>query len=130
MTVAGKPTPGKVLDLAEQLTHRQLEQLWPRLNDLRVRKNPGVLSRRETEILRRLYIPASPAEVERFRQLTEKRRRSGLSTTEQTEVEHLVDGFDRLNLERTELLTELSGLRGVSGRTLGQSLGLPRTEYV
>ncbi len=130
MTVAEKPTPRRVLDLAGQLTHRQLEQIWPKLHHLRVQKTPGVLSPRETEILKGLNAPAPAAKVDRFRKLTAKRDDKGLSSAEQREMERLVDVFDTLDLERAGLLAELARLRGVPGSTLIQSLGLPRTEYV
>jgi hypothetical protein len=86
--------------------------------------SPSVVSKRETELLKRVNTGLSETQASRLKSLDARRREEALTPEEHAELLRLVDESEQLTLGRAEALVELARLRGATVRSLMNDLGL------
>ena len=113
----------------EQLSTPDLEQLVDRVLTIRARRRAPSLSRKETELLRKINQGLPVVTQQRFDELTAKRRAEMLNQEEHQELLQVLDQIEQHDVKRLEALAELSQLRNVSIRVLMKDLGIHSPDY-
>lgn len=113
----------------EQLSTPDLEQLVDRVLTIRARRRAPSLSRKETELLRKINQGLPVDTQQRFDELTAKRRAEMLNQEEHQELLQTLDQIEQHDVKRLEALAELSQLRNVSIRVLMKDLGIHSPDY-
>lgn len=113
----------------EQLSTPDLEQLVDRVLTIRARRRAPSLSRKETELLRKINQGLPVDTQQRFDELTAKRRAEMLNQEEHQELLQTLDQIEQHDVKRLEALAELSQLRNVSIRVLMKDLGIHSPGY-
>ena len=113
----------------EQLSTPDLEELVDRVLTIRARRRAPSLSRKETELLRKINQGLPVDTQQRFDELTAKRRAEMLNQEEHQELLQTLDQIEQHDVKRLEALAELSQLRNVSIRVLMKDLGIHSPDY-
>lgn len=113
----------------KQLSTPDLEQLVDRVLTIRARRRAPSLSRKETELLRKINQGLPVDTQQRFDELTAKRRAEMLNQEEHQELLQTLDQIEQHDVKRLEALAELSQLRNVSIRVLMKDLGIHSPGY-
>ena len=87
-------------------------------------------SQRERVFLANIARGAPAPLLQEYRSLVEKRRKGGLSTTEQARIVAVADELESFNVRWMRWLTELAGLRSTSVSRLMSTLELPARPHV
>ena len=115
----------RLLEVAEQLSLPDLEQLLDKLLALRAQRVAPSLSADETSLLMKINNSVLPEEVRhRYRKLIKKRQEENLTEDEYNELLRLSDESEQRQAERLEALIELARLRNTSLRELMNALGI------
>lgn len=121
-------TVDTILDAVKQLTPSELEKFTQQVNLIQAQRKTPHLSRRETELLKKIS-EGLPLEVLRpFRELREKMEVETITEAEHTELLRLVDEVEKYDVERLQWLIELAQLRRQTVPELIDTLGL-RPQY-
>jgi len=113
----------------EQLSTPDLEQLVDRVLTVRARRRAPSLSRKETELLRKINQGLPVGIQQRFDELTAKRRAETLNPDEHQELLQVLDQIEHHDVKRLEALAELAQVRNVSIRVLMKDLGIHSPDY-
>ena len=113
----------------EQLSTPDLEQLVDRVLTVRARRRAPSLSRKETDLLRRINQGLPVGKQQRFDELTVKRRADTLNPDEHQELLQVLDQIEQHDVKRLEALAELAQVRNVSIRVLMKDLGIHAPDY-
>jgi hypothetical protein len=113
----------------EQLSTPDLEQLVDRVLAIRARRRAPSLTRKETDLLRRINQGITPNKQVRFDELTAKRRADTLTSSEHQELLELLDLIEQHDVKRMEALAELAQLRNLPIRVLIKDLGIHPSDY-
>ena len=113
----------------EQLSTPDLEQLVDRVLTIRARRRAPSLSRKETELLRKVNQGLPVGTQQRFDELAAKRRTETLNPDEHQELLQVLDQIEQYDVKRLEALAELAQVRNVSIRVLMKDLGIHPPDY-
>ena len=113
----------------EQLSTPDLEQLVDRVLTVRARRRAPSLSRKETDLLRKINQGLPISTQQRFDELTAKRRADTLNTDEHQELLQALDQIEQYDVKRLDALAELAQVRNVSIRVLMKDLGIHSPDY-
>jgi hypothetical protein len=114
----------QLLEAVLQLPERELEQFVAKAISIKARERSQALTEREAELLLEINQGLPRATQRRLNQLIEKRRAETISAKELRELKTLTDQIEEADVNRLELLIELSHLRNVPLRKLIKQLGL------
>jgi hypothetical protein len=114
----------QLLEAVLQLPERELEQFVAKAISIKARERSQALTEREAELLLEINQGLPRATQRRLNQLIEKRRAETISAKELRELKTLTDEIEEADVNRLELLIELSHLRNVPLRKLIKQLGL------
>ncbi len=97
-----------------ELNLLELDEVMNRIVGLRKQKLPNVLSKIESDLLRKIN-HAAPTEIQkRYDFLIKKRKNESLKVTELQELLELTSYFENQNVQRLGYLIELAKVRNVS----------------
>jgi len=103
-----------VFQKLSELNLLELDEVMNKVVGLRKQKLPNVLSKIETDLLRKINHPA-PTEIQkRYDFLIKKRRNESLKVTDQQELLELTSYFENQNVQRLGYLIELAKVRNIS----------------
>jgi hypothetical protein len=124
-----KVTPMQVMDDLARLTGRQLETVIQRASVLRLQKRKGVMSARESDLMRVINRGLSAEKSARLNQLQEKLREETIHPRERQQLLRLSDELEKLGAQRLKALIELAVVRKKSVPKLMVELGLNDAGY-
>lgn len=114
----------QLLQALDQMPQTEFEQVAEQVLALRLRRNAAVLSVQESELLLKIN-QGLPADLQqRYNDLITKRDASNLTPEEYTELLHLTDQVEQLEVERLEHLAILAGIRQRTVPQLMHDLGI------
>lgn len=119
-----KVTFQDLLSGVEQLSKKDLEQFLENVLKIRAKKNTSVLSKKETELLKKINVSIPEETRKRFEVLKEKRELGTLTESENQEAVKIIDLMEIQQVERLTALLELSKLKNIPFRELGLKLGI------
>ncbi len=127
LTIAKRrhPTSAAILRDLEALPFDALNHLIPRIDALRLRKHPQVLSSRETWLLKRVQTGLPAALRQEHERLMNRRDEGTLAASDRKRLNALVAEIDAHQAKHLEWLIELAALRKISVSVLVKRLGLP-----
>ncbi len=114
-----------LLQVAGQLSLRELEELEARLRELRARRQAPSLPSAESALLLRINEPPDATAEARYAELRARLIDGTLTSTEHQELVALSDAREEQWAQRLEAVAELARLRGVGLMEMMQELGLP-----
>lgn len=112
-----------------QLSPSELEKLFAQLFSVNVLHEEQRLSNAETELLMKINEGVSDAAQLSYDELIAKRNKNSLTDEEYSELLHLTDHIEMLDVKRIEYLTELAYIRNKPLALLMNELGITAQEY-
>lgn len=109
---------------AEQLDNRSLDTLIANILSLRIQRETPDNQRKEAILLKKINKSLPIGQIERFKELNQKRLEETIASEEYTELLILLDKIEKLNVSRLKYLTSLALLRKVTVRELMKQLGI------
>jgi uncharacterized coiled-coil DUF342 family protein len=122
--ISAELTTDKILEAVKQFNPAELEELTLQLHTLRAKKTTPHLSRRETELLKKINEGVPPEISRPLQELRAKMEDETITETEHAELLRLVDEMERFGVERLTWLIELAQLRNQTVPQLIDTLGL------
>jgi len=119
-----KKSLGKLFEKFEELSPNEVEIVLERLLSIRASQKAPALGQEETALLQQINDGLSQEELEELRVLIGKREAEEISEPELNRLIILTDKMERLNVERMQLIAELSSIRNVSIRDLIKELDI------
>ena len=119
------PQVNTLLREVERLDNRSLDDFISNVISLRARRTHT--SKEEALLLAKLNKSLSAEQVQRLRDLNQKRKETQLNYQEQAELLKLVEKSEKLTVNRLKHLTALARLRNISVRELMAQLGIATT---
>ena len=114
----------ELVNRAEQLAPRDFEAFLANILSINAKRKARGLSVEESQLLKNINQPFSPAKMKRFLALDEKRRQETLSSEEHRELLRLVRQLEKFDAQRLQWLGQLAILRNTSLHELMVQLGL------
>ncbi|WP_146199255.1 STAS/SEC14 domain-containing protein [Arcicella aurantiaca] len=108
----------------ERLDNRSLDAFIDNVISLRVRRDTSSKQKEEAELLEKINRSLSLKQVERFRELNQKRIEENIAESELVELTVLLEKTEKLNVNRLKYLSLLARLRNISVRDLMNQLGI------
>jgi len=108
----------------------ELDQVMQEVLILRRKKLPSVLTRSETELLKKINTGAPSVIQKRYNSLIKKRNNETLNDEEYQELLELTAYMENLGVKRLEYLVELAKLRNFSLDEIVEQLQLKPSVYV
>ena len=121
-----QPRSTAILRDLNALPFEALTHLMPRIEALRLRKHPQVLSARETWLLKRVQSGLPAGLRHEQERLSNDRDAGALSASDRKRLNALVAQIDAQQARHVGWLIELAALRKTPVATLVKRLGLPR----
>ncbi len=109
---------------AEQLDNRSLDTLIANILSLRIQRETPDNQRKEAVLLKKINKSLPIGQIERFKELNQKRLEETIASEEYAELLTLLDKIEKLNVSRLKYLTSLALLRKVTVRELMKQLGI------
>lgn len=109
---------------AEQLDNRSLDTLIANILSLRIQRETPDNQRKEAILLKKINKSLPIGQIERFKELNQKRLEETIASEEYAELLTLLDKIEKLNVSRLKYLTSLALLRKVTVRELMKQLGI------
>jgi hypothetical protein len=122
--ISAELTTDKILEAAKQFNPAELEELTLQLRTLRAKKTTPHLSRRETELLKKINEGVPPEISRPLQELRAKMEDETITEAEHAELLRLMDEMERFGVERLTWLIELAQLRNQTVPQLIDTLGL------
>lgn len=119
----------QILDKASQLNMRDFEQLLTNLNLLRAQRTAPSLSKKETDLLKKINKGFPLEKWARMIQLDEKMESSELTAAEAEESLVLAEALEAFTLSRFVWLKKLASLRKVSIEQVMKDLDIVPRQY-
>lgn len=119
-----KKSLGKLLDTVEELSPVEVEMVFQKLLNLRASRIAPALDAKQSALLQKINAGLSEKELREMDRLIEKRADESLTEKEYQRIVFLTTKLEKLNVQRMELLVELSSLRKVSVRELMRQLDI------
>lgn len=127
--VRSRVTLDDLLKGVAQLDSGELERFVSRVLAIRAQRIAPSLVKEEAELLEKINQGLSPADQERYRELTAKRQAETLSPEEHAELLEWIGRIEQADAERVRALTGLAQLRQISVDALMAELGLRTPVY-
>ena len=121
-----KASSSKILRELEALSFDALDKLMPKIEALRLKKHPQVLSSRETWLMNKVQSGPPARLVAEHRTLMERRDAGCLSAADRRRLPALVAQWDAHQAQHVQWLVELAALRKTTVPSLTRQLGLPK----
>lgn len=118
------PAVNTLFQEVERLDNRSLDNFISTIISLRVRRNIPNKQKEEASLLEKINKGLPFGQVERFRNLNQKRIESSISEQENAELLILLEKIEKLNANRLKYLTSLARLRNISVRELMKQMGI------
>lgn len=109
---------------AEQLDNRSLDAFINNILSLRIQRETPDKQKEEAILLKKINKSLTIDQIERFKELNQKRIEGNISEQEYSELLILLEKVEKLNVNRLKYLTILARLRNVSVRELMNQLGI------
>ena len=119
-----KKSLGKLFEKFEELSPNEVEIALERLLSIRASQKAPALGKQETALLQQINDGLSQEELEELKVLIAKREAEEISETELHRLILLTEKMERLNVERMQLIAELSSIRNMSIRDLIKELDI------
>ncbi|MEM8888396.1 MAG: hypothetical protein AAGD28_10485 [Bacteroidota bacterium] len=119
-----KKSLGKLFEKFEELSPNEVEIALERLLSIRASQKAPALGKQETALLQQINDGLSQEELEELNVLIAKREAEEISEPELHRLILLTEKMERLNVERMQLIAELSSIRNVSIRDLIKELDI------
>ena len=119
-----KKSLGKLFEKFEELSPNEVEIALERLLSIRASQKAPALGKQETALLQQINDGLSQKELEELKVLIGKREAEEISEPELHRLILLTEKMERLNVERMQLIAELSSIRNVSIRDLIKELDI------
>lgn len=119
-----KKSLGKLFEKFEELSPNEVEIALERLLSIRASQKAPALGKQETALLQQINDGLSQEELEELKVLIAKREAEEISETELPRLILLTEKMERLNVERMQLIAELSSIRNMSIRDLIKELDI------
>lgn len=119
-----KKSLGKLFEKFEELSPNEVEIVLERLLSIRASQKAPALGREETALLQQINDGLSQEELEELKILIGKREAEEISETELGRLILLTEKMEQLNVERMQLIAELSSIRNMSIRDLIKELDI------
>lgn len=116
-----------LVEKAVNLDVQDYEKFLHLVNTRRAQKRPDVLSKKESDLLKKIYEPFSPTQKARLEFLNSKIWDETLSETEHKELLQLIETQEQWAAERMNNLVKLATLQNSDYLTLVKQLGIPTT---
>ena len=113
-----------------QLNVADLDKVMHQIIDLKQRKNPSILSRKESDLLKAINVGLPKELQNRYNVLVKKRHTETLTDIEYEELLTLTEQVEKLDNQRLSNLLELAKLRNQSLDNVITSLELKPRLYV
>jgi hypothetical protein len=113
-----------------QLNVADLDKVMHQIIDLRQKKNPSILSKKESDLLKAINAGLPKELQSRYSVLVRKRHNETLTDTEYAELLTLTEQVEKLDNQRLSYLLELAKLRNQSLDDVITSLELKPRLYV
>ncbi len=113
-----------------QLNVADLDKVMHQIIDLKQRKNPSILSRKESDLLKAINVGLPKELQNRYNVLVKKRHNETLTDIEYEELLTLTEQVEKLDNQRLSNLLELAKLRNQSLDNVITSLELKPRLYV
>lgn len=113
-----------LLNGVEQLEINDLEKFVENVLRIRARKIAPSLSKKESDLIKKINKPLPKKSQKRFEVLNQKRISETLNVQEYEELIALTNKFEALNVARLKALADLSKIRQLPVRALMQQLGI------
>jgi hypothetical protein len=113
-----------------QLNVADLDKVMHQIIDLRQKKNPSILSKKESDLLKAINAGLPKELQNRYNVLVKKRHKETLTDTEYEELLMLTEQVEKLDNQRLSYLLELAKLRNQSLDDVITSLELKPRLYV
>ena len=121
-----RSSPSKILRDLEALSFDALDKLMPKIDALRLKKHPKVLSPRETWLLTKIQAGPPLKLTDEYNALIARRDAGELSAADRKKMPLLVAQLDASQTQHLQWLIELAALRKTTVPRLTQQLGLPK----
>ena len=119
-----KKSLGKLFEKFEELSPNEVEIALERLLSIRASQKAPALGKQETALLQQINDGLSQKELEELKVLIGKREAEEISEPELHRLILLTEKMERLNVERMQLIAELSSIRNMSIRDLIKELDI------
>lgn len=119
-----KKSLGKLFEKFEELSPNEVEIALEKLLSIRASQRAPALGKKETALLQQINDGLSQEELEELSQLIARREAEEISDPELQRLIHLTEKMEQLNVERMQLIAELSSIRNVSIRDLIKELDI------
>jgi hypothetical protein len=113
-----------------QLNVADLDKVMHQIIDLRQKKNPNILSKKESDLLKAINVGLPKELQNRYSVLVKKRHNETLTDSEYEELLMLTEQVEKLDNQRLSYLLELAKLRNQSLDDVITSLELKPRLYV
>jgi hypothetical protein len=113
-----------------QLNVADLDKVMHQIIDLRQKKNPSILSKKESDLLKAINAGLPKELQNRYNVLVKKRHKETLTDTEYEELLMLTEQVEKLDNQRLSYLLELAKLKNQSLDDVITSLELKPRLYV
>ena len=119
-----KKSLGKLFEKFEELSPNEVEIALEKLLSIRASQKAPALGKQETALLQQINDGLSQEELEELGKLIAKREAEEISESELHRLILLTEKMERLNVERMQLIAELSSIRNMSIRDLIKELDI------
>ena len=119
-----KKSLGKLFEKFEELSPNEVEIALEKLLSIRASQKAPALGKQETALLQQINDGLSQEELEELGKLIAKREAEEISESELHQLILLTEKMERLNVERMQLIAELSSIRNMSIRDLIKELDI------
>ncbi|MDW3649004.1 MAG: hypothetical protein R8P61_18180 [Bacteroidia bacterium] len=119
-----KKSLGKLFEKFEELSPNEVEIALEKLLSIRASQRAPALGKKETALLQQINDGLTQEELEELSQLIARREAEEISDPELQRLIHLTEKMEQLNVERMQLIAELSSIRNVSIRDLIKELDI------
>ena len=119
-----KKSLGKLFEKFEELSPNEVEIALEKLLSIRASQKAPALGKQETALLQQINDGLSQKELEELKVLIGKREAEEISEPELHRLIFLTEKMERLNVERMQLIAELSSIRNMSIRDLIKELDI------
>ena len=109
---------------AEQLDNRSLDAFINNILSLRIQRETPDKQKEEAILLKKINKSLTIDQIERFKELNQKRIEGNISEQEYSELLILLEKVEKLNVNRLKYLTTLARLRNVTVRELMNQLDI------
>jgi hypothetical protein len=109
---------------AERLDNRSLDAFITNIISMRVQRRTSDTQKEEAILLQKINKSLSIEQIERFRNLNEKRLDNNITEEEHVELGILIEKIEKLNVTRLKYLIALAQLRNITVRELMGQLGI------